>query len=131
MKTLSLFGCCLTLSLVALITLTSACTPKTASLVVGPTSLQDRYNTLDQVVRNLPNVQVLGDAVIYRGPSSLTSEQEMKFLVGEVIISSLAQTEALYPLNSVRAVRVVPPVDAISRYGPRGSAGLIELILVD
>ncbi len=119
------------LALLFALALASGCGSNKEAMAKGETSLQDRYSSLSQVVRNLPNVQVTGETVVYRGASSLNSASaEMQFLVDDVLIPSMSQAEALFPLNSIRAVRVLQPVDAIARYGPRGAAGLIELILV-
>ncbi len=110
-----------------------ACQSTKASLAspASSSSLQERYTSLAQAVRNLPGVQVSGETVVYRGPSSLNSAStEMQFLVDDVLIPSMTQAESLYPLNSIRALRVVNPTDAISRYGARASSGLIELVLL-
>ncbi len=111
--------------------LAAGCRTSSAVSVDPERSLQDRYNSLAEVVRNLPNVQVTGESVVYRGVSSLNGSNEMQFLVGDVLLPSMSQAEALYPLHSIRAVRIVPPTDAISRFGMRASAGIVELILIN
>lgn len=92
--------------------------------------LSERYNTLGDALRVLPNVQVDGDYVTYRGSSTLTSDDQMRFLAEGRIVGTIAQAESLFPLTEIRRVRLIRPQEAASNFGQPGSNGLIELVLM-
>ena len=96
----------------------------------APVPLSETYATLGDALRVLPNVQVNGDYVTYRGTSTLTGDEEMRFLVEGRIVGKLTNAESLYPLTEVRRVRLIRPQMAASNFGALGGNGLIELVLM-
>lgn len=94
-------------------------------------SLQDRYNSIGDALRVLPNVQVTGQTVIFRGNSSFQGDQEMRFVADGTLIGTLQQAEAIIPLNTIKSLRVMDYSDAKGRYGALAPGGVIEIVLID
>ena len=112
------------------VVLVASCAPRDRAVERSPQPLIERYSTLAEAIRVLPNVQVSGDYVTFRGVSSLTADQEMRFVVEGRIVGTYANAESLYPLTEVRRVRLIRPQEAASDFGVLGSNGLIELVLM-
>ncbi len=109
----------------------AACTANKVTASGAPRSLQDRYTSLDQALRTLPNVQVTGETVMYRGVTSLQGDQEMRFVADGRLLGTYAQAASLVPLADIRALRVMQPTEASERYGFQGAGGIIELLLME
>ena len=92
--------------------------------------LSERYNTLAQAIRTLPNIQVEGEYVRFRGVSTFEGDDEVRFLVEGRVVGTYAQVEPQFPLTEVRRVRLIRPQQAATNYGALGSNGLIELVLM-
>lgn len=114
----------------------TACTPTSRTRVAaaagepaGPSSLQDRYNTLSDAFRSLPNVQVVGNEAIYRGVSTLSGDSFLRVATEGRIVGLLSDAERLYPLDEIRGLVLVRPAEAQQRYGMLGSYGVVELVL--
>lgn len=121
-----------TLAVLVLGLLTAACSGsgRAARADAVPVPLSEKFGSLGDAVRTLPNLQVSGNSVIYGGTNSLTGGQEVQFLVDKRIVGSLAQAADLYPLTEIRRVRFIRPQQAASAYGALGNNGLVELILM-
>ena len=94
-------------------------------------SLQDRYSNLADALRTLPSVQVARGDAYYGGASSLNGDTRLRVAAEGRIVGTVSEAEQLYPLNQIRAVRLIKPNDAQQRYGLLGANGVIELILLE
>ena len=112
-----------------------ACTTNTAGRVVttgqANRTLQDNFTSLEQAVRTLPGVLVSNGYARYRGALSFEGDVEMKVVANNRIVGGVAAAERQFPLNEIRALRVIRPLDAAQRYGSLASNGAIELLLVE
>lgn len=112
----------------------TACSPSGAARVDAgersPTSLQERYTSLEHAVRSIPSIQVANGEAFYRGAHSFTADQTMRVAAEGRIVGSFSQASALYPLAEIKAIRLVKPNDAQQRYGQLAANGVIELILL-
>lgn len=82
-------------------------------------------------MRTIPNVQVNGDVVRYRGVNSLTGDDQIRVAAQGRIVGSVVQAERLYPLDEITHLRLIRPAEAQQRYGMLGANGVVELILRD
>ena len=112
------------------IVLTIACASRQRTAREAPKPLVERYSSLAEAIRVLPNVQVSGEYVTFRGNTSINGDQEMRFLVDGRIVGTYANAQNLYPLSEIRRVRLIRPQEAAANFGALGSNGLIELVLM-
>ena len=88
---------------------------------------QARYRDLGAALRQLPNVQVAGRSVTYRGVSTMSGDAEMRFAIDGDIVGVYDQVEPLVPLDEIRDLVLLPPLEASQKYGMLGSAGVIDI----
>lgn len=86
------------------------------------------YNSLGDYLRRVPGLQFTDGHYRIRGPQSLNNNTEPLYVLDGVIIgNSYSRASALIDPGQIARVNVLKSVNETSKYGMRGSNGVIEI----
>jgi TonB-dependent SusC/RagA subfamily outer membrane receptor len=101
---------------------------RTADYVLEVTDDMRTYsNVLDMIQGRIPGVQVSGNSVLIRGPSSINLSNEPLYLIDNIPVD-VSAVQSMNPMDVERIEVLKGPSAAI--YGSRGSNGVIAIFTI-